>query len=417
MKKKQTLYKQLICVAIVISGIIFIGLGLLLPRLMLPIYERNIYQYLRQPLDFIQTEITKNNLTDIAYLYVTKEDKILVSENLNTIINLKPKEILDKINEGCNKFSVIGKTYYYCRQDGELVNKITITDNTYVLSMRREILTTLVPTLIIILSVSVTIVVFWSRGLVIKIGKIKKKIDNLDNYDYIDDYDYSVNDELSSLSRAIDNIKITLKEQEDYKNQMYQNISHDFKTPITVIKSHIEAVEDGMMTSPEGLKVIKEQILKLESKVHSLLYLNKLNYIKDLKGYEEKIDVKDVINSSVSKFKIQRTDVKFTTNFSGNTIFNGTFDMWEAVVDNLLNNFVRYAKKEIRVTIKNNKIIFYNDGPKIDEDILDSVFTPYTKGIKGQFGLGLSIIRKTLLLLNYEITVNNEKQGVSFIIK
>lgn len=417
MKKRQTLYKQLICVAIVISGIIFIGLGLLLPRLMLPIYERNIYQYLRQPLDFIQTEITKNNLTDIAYLYVTKEDKILVSENLNTIINLKPKEILDKLNEGCNKFSVIGKTYYYCRQDGELVNKITITDNTYVLSMRREILTTLVPTLIIILSVSVTIVVFWSRGLVIKIGKIKKKIDNLDNYDYVDDYDYSVNDELSSLSRAIDNIKITLKEQEDYKNQMYQNISHDFKTPITVIKSHIEAVEDGMMRSPEGLKVIKEQILKLESKVHSLLYLNKLNYIKDLEGYKEKIDIKDIINSSVSKFKIQRPDVKFTTNFSGDTIFNGTYDMWEAVIDNLLNNFIRYAKKEIRVTIKNNKIIFYNDGPKIDEDILDSVFTPYTKGIKGQFGLGLSIIRKTLLLLNYEITVNNEKQGVSFIIK
>ena len=91
--------------------------------------------------------------------------------------------------------------------------------------------------------------------------------------------------------------------------------------------------------------------------------------------------------------------------------------MWETIIDNLLNNFMRYASNQIKITIKNGKINFYNDGPNINEDVLDDIFTPYTKGIKGQFGLGLSIVKKTITLLGYEIIVKNDKKGVNFMIK
>ena len=90
--------------------------------------------------------------------------------------------------------------------------------------------------------------------------------------------------------------------------------------------------------------------------------------------------------------------------------------MWEAIIDNILNNFMRYAKKTIKVIIKNNKIILYNDGDNIDENILNNIFTPYEKGVKGVFGLGLSIFRKTLHLLNYDISIENVKNGDRFII-
>ena len=65
---------------------------------------------------------------------------------------------------------------------------------------------------------------------------------------------------------------------------------------------------------------------------------------------------------------------------------------------------------------KNNKIILYNDGPNIDKEVLNNIFTPYEKGVKGIFGLGLSIVQKTLRLLNYDITIENVKNGVKFII-
>ena len=77
---------------------------------------------------------------------------------------------------------------------------------------------------------------------------------------------------------------------------------------------------------------------------------------------------------------------------------------------------MRYAKEEIRITSKQNKLILYNDGNQIDNDFLEVIFTPFRKGIKGEFGLGLSIVKKTLNIMNYDITIKNEKKGVSFII-
>ena len=413
---KTTLYRQLISLAVIICGIIFISLGLLLPKLLLPIYEKNIYQYLKQPLELIESNVDKADFEDIAYLYVV-DGKIIVSDNLKDIIDIDTKQILDKVNNEYGKFTYLGKTYYYYNIDSEYINKIAITNNDYLLEIRSDIMKTLLPVIIGTLLITIGIIILWANQIVTKIYHLKEKVDNLDNDDYVDKYEYMVDDELSTLNKAIDDMKATLKKQEEYKNQMYQNISHDFKTPLTVIKSHMEAIEDGIMDPQTGGSIIKEQINKLEIKVHSLLYLNKLVYLKDIEKKDEKIDIKPIIESSVEKFKIQRPDVNFTINISGKTIFNGTMDMWEAIIDNLLNNFMRYALKEIKITIKNNKITLYNDGPHIDPNILNNIFTPYKKGIKGQFGLGLSIVKKTLNLLGYEITVNNEKKGICFIIK
>jgi len=218
---------------------------------------------------------------------------------------------------------------------------------------------------------------------------------------------------------AIENMRIYLKEQEEYKNQMYQNISHDFKTPLTVMKSYIEASEDGMETKEKTLEVIKEQIEKLEIKVHSLLYLNKINYIRDKKeNLNEVVEVDEIIDKSIEKFKVVRPDIEFSVSYDKkHHTFRGSSDMWEAIIDNILGNFVRYARKSIKVTIKNNKITLYNDGPNIDENIINNIFTPYEKGVKGVFGLGLSIVQKTLSLLNYEIIIENQKKGVMFTIR
>jgi two-component system sensor histidine kinase CssS len=198
---------------------------------------------------------------------------------------------------------------------------------------------------------------------------------------------------------------------------MYQNISHDFKTPLTVIKSYVEAVEDGVEDKEKALSVIKEQTDKLEKKVYSLLYLNKLEYLKEKKqDTYEIIDISKVINSSIDKFKHQRKDVKITSSIDKSK-FTGTYDLWETIIDNILNNFIRYADKEIKITVKNNKIILYNDGPHIDESLKEDLFNPFKKGIKGQFGLGLSIVKKTLILLNCDISIENNKKGISFVIK
>lgn len=267
-------------------------------------------------------------------------------------------------------------------------------------------------------TITTLIIVLWSNNVVEQIRKLKDKVNNLDNVNYESNIHYIYDDELYSLNQSIDNMKEYLIKEEQYKNQIYQNISHDLKTPITVIKSYIEAEEDGIETKENTLKVISEQVNKLETKVHSLLYLNKLNYVQDQKELlNVNTNIVPIINSSITKFKVARNDIKFIFDYDDHTNFRGTTDMWETIIDNILNNFIRYAKKEIKINIKNKKITLYNDGENIDEKLINNIFTPYEKGINGVFGLGLSIVKKTLQFLNYDVTITNMNKGVKFIIK
>ena len=423
MKSKKSLTDQLLYIYIIVVSLIIISLGIILPKTLLPIYEENIYSYLKQPLYIVGDNINTSTInSEVAYIYINNNDTVMVSDNLSKIIDIKKiDDLLDKIDNDYGKFKYKLNTYYYNTSKTENVIKIAITNDKYINIMRQDIL------LMIIIVVGITFILIsllimtWSNNLVSRIKKLKHNIDNIDN----DNFTYFSNksfyeDELNSLAIAIDNMHDYLKEQEEYKNQMYQNISHDFKTPITVMKSYIEASEDGIETKDKTITIIKEQLKKLEIKVHSLLYLNKLNYIQDKKeNLKIQYDVSKTIYAAVDKFKLTRPDIKFVLDIdSKNTIFRGSSDMWEAIIDNILSNFMRYADKIIKISVKNNKIILYNDGPNIDDNVLNNIFTPYEKGIKGVFGLGLSIVKKTLHFLEYDIIIENDKKrGVRFIIK
>lgn len=419
MNLKHNLYRQILTIVLIMFALIYISIAIILPKVLIPFYEKNIYLYLKTPLDVVRNDVSSTEIdSSIAYIYETN-DVITTSSNLKEVINLSPDQILENINGEFGKFEYQKKTYYYNTLTDEHSYKIAITNDNYIRQMRADTLEALFPVLLITLLLMLAIVAWWSQSLAQKIRHLKEKVDNLDNDNYKDKYNYKVDDELKVLSKAIDDMKLTLHKQEEYKNQMYQNISHDFKTPLTVIKSYIEAIEDGVETEEDGLKIIKQEIKKLEIKVHSLLYLNKLTYFKDMENYKSGvISIVDILENSVSKFKVTRPDIKWQIDIlDKKTDFKGSNDMWEAIIDNILSNFIRYAKKEIKITVKNKRITFYNDGPNIDENILNDMFTPYKKGINGQFGLGLSIVKQTLSLLGYEVIAKNERNGISFIIK
>lgn len=416
---KSRLSRQLLSIIVIIFGLVFISLGIVLPKVMLPVYESNLYNYLRQPLSLVEEDIEDNILdTEVAYAYFYN-DNFVLSDNFRKVIRIDSiTDLLKNTNEKYGKFSWDNNIYYYYKMNSGAVTKIALTNNSYINEMKKDILYTILPIVLLTFLIVSLMLIAWSGIIVRKIERLKTKVDHIDD----DSFDHSVDnikidDEIKSLALAIEDMRISLKNQEEYRNQMYQNISHDFKTPLTVIKSYIEAVHDGVESEEQTLSVIEEQTNKLEQKVHSLLYLNKLDYIKDFKDKTLKqIDIKPLIESSVSKFKFHRKDIKFTLSIDKNSKFYGTEDLWETIIDNMLNNFMRYVETEIRITTKPNKIIFYNDGPNIDEDLLEVIFVPFRKGMKGEFGLGLSIIKKTVNLMGYDVSIKNHKKGVSFTI-
>jgi len=421
--KKISLTQQLLYICILIVGIIFIALGIILPKELLPIYEENIYNKLKLPLTFIRNSDDINDDTnfydtDIAYIY-QNNDLLLVSNNINDVIKNFDTDITNYTTKKYGKLIYKNRLYYYYNSyNTNNVNIISITNDKYINSQKRETLYTILLVTGLSFTLCSLILIVWSNSLVNDIKILKKKIKNINNSNYNLALNHEFDDEIYSLNESIEAMHEYLMNNESYKNQLYQNISHDFKTPITVIKSYIEATEDGIETPEETMKVIKEQIDILENKVHSLLYLNKLNYLSEQEEQlKSRTNLSEVVLASVEKFKLIRPELTFKLDIDDKEIYRGTYDMWETIIDNLLNNFMRYAKKEIKITIKNQKITLFNDGPNIDKSIIDNIFTPYKKGLNGMFGLGLSIVKKTLELLKYDISVDNVKNGVNFIIK
>ncbi len=422
---KPKLTEQLLLICILIVTIIIFSLGVILPNNLIPIYETNVYNYLKQPLSFVETadDISGSSINaEIAYIYISKDyNDIKVSDNLKSIMDNKTiNKFLNSIdyNTGYGKFKYQHNTYYYVTANILEQNVIALTNDDYINTMRHDILKSIFVIVGFTFALVSLILILWANNLVNRIKKIKDNIDNINNDNYVVKTSYNYDDELCTLDTAVQNMRTYLKEKEEYKNQMYQNISHDFKTPITVMKSYMEAYRDGVESESKTMEVMSEQLNKLEIKVHSLLYLNKLNYFQDKKdNLNEQYDVSKIVYAAVDKFKVSRPDVEFVLDIDKkDTIYRGSADMWEAIIDNILNNFMRYAKKKVKVTIKNKKIVLYNDGENIDENVLNNIFTPYEKGVKGVFGLGLSIVKKTLHFLDYDISIENVKNGVKFTI-
>lgn len=416
--KKISLSRQLLLVIGLALCLLFISLVTLLPRLIIPVVESTIYSHLKEPLEIYSSEVDNDLVnTEIAYLYITNE-KIIASTNINDVVNYKDIEkLVQLMNKDYGKLMINHRTYYYYTLKNENIKKIAITNDKYIVRTKEKLLEVIIPLVIGTLLLVGLLIVLWSSFIVRKIEKLKNKIDNIDNPDYNHKIDFKTDDEIRSLALALEDMRISLINQEEYRNQMYQNISHDFKTPLTVIKSYIEAAEDGIEEPTTALNIIKEEASILEKKVHSLLYLNKLDYLKNTNNIpHELVNMEEIINLEVEKFKFHNKNIEFEVIHDKKAKFYGSNDSWETILDNILSNFIRYANKIIRITVKQNKITLYNDGDTIDEDFLKVIFTPFRKGIKGEFGLGLSIVKKTLEMMGYDIIIKNEKKGVSFII-
>ena len=416
--QKNNLSKQLLFVVGIAFLLLFISLGAILPRVLIPVAESNLYNYLREPLQVYENATeTKLQDTEIAYVYIADES-VATSINISEVIDENNlNKILMKMTKSYGKIIYKHKTYYYYKLTNNNITKIALTNDSYINKTKTSILSAIFPLVLGTFLLIGLMIVLWSTIVVRKIERLKNKIDNIDNPTCALPIYYQVDDEIRSLALAIEDMRLSLINQEEYRNQMYQNISHDFKTPLTVIKSYIEAVEDGVESETTALSTIKDQTDKLEQKVHSLLYLNKLDYLKNTQNNsKELVDMEKIIKEEVEKFKFHRKEIKFTTNIDKKSKYYGSVENWETILDNLLSNFMRYTKSEIKITAKQNKLILYNDGSKIDDDFLEVIFTPFRKGIKGEFGLGLSIVKKTLNVMGYDITIKNENKGVSFII-
>ena len=246
-----------------------------------------------------------------------------------------------------------------------------------------------------------------------RLNKLSDDVINLPKHNYQKPVTIIGKDEITNLCKNVDKLRSELFLSEIAKRDMLQNMSHDIKNPIGIIKSYAEAIYDGV-ADIESINVILEKADELSKRIAKLINYIKAEYLEEKsKSYKDFL-IKPIIENLVS-------DNKFR--FSGDIICNldnskyfGDAEKFSIAIQNILENSLRYAKNKIEINLNKKRLTIYNDGPAIDPEFIDSMFTLYQKSNDGSFGIGLSITKVTLLKFGLDISAKNLENGVIFTI-
>lgn len=311
-------------------------------------------------------------------------------------------------------------TYYVIRPIDSHTYIVSLMNNEYANSFKNSLLDNVIDITVFVVGAFFIILMLWVAGIIHPLNQIKNYIEKVKNGE---DATLKVNrqDEIGEVADALVDMQADIKKQEKTKEDMIHNISHDLKTPIATIKSYAESIKDGIYpydTLDKSVDVIIQNADRLEKKVHSLLFMNRVEYILSQDTDNVTCDMAEIVRTVVLNSKVIKPEIEIETNIHYETQFRGSEEAWRVCFENILQNALRYAKTQIVVTLDEDQLCIWNDGPQISEERLGKLFKPYEIGEGGQFGLGLSIVSKVVTASNYEVKAENtEMGGVIFIIK
>ena len=379
-----------------------------------------------QSLDFVQKDgamsayLFDHDKNTFTVIYGSKMDQTL-KERLKTNANVPysgtldsfytPEDQLDGTNTPVDNTVLYSKTLL---NDGREL--ITVMSNAAQQRLRDSLING-----VVLLNVSFVIgfmvmLLIWVTTLILPLSQIKYYIAKIKNEE---DAELAVkrNDEIGEVADALRDMNAQLKKQNREKEEMIQNISHDLKTPIATIKSYGESIKDGIYpyeTLEKSVDVIIEHANRLEKKVKSLIILNKMDYLKDTVEEGNHLNMNKIIDKALLSLKVVRPEISFICELDEEVYFHGEEEPWRIVVENLIDNALRYSKSYIKVTLQEDELCVINDGKNISKDRLSTLFHRYEKGTDGQFGLGLSIVHRVVTTYGYRVAAENLTEGVCF---
>lgn len=290
---------------------------------------------------------------------------------------------------------------------------------------------TVITLMVIILAI--IIAYFISNKLTVPIHNLTKNSKELSKGNFNISFDTETEiEELKVLSSTLDYTKNVLKQNEELRRDLMANVSHDLKTPLTMIKAYAEMVRDisykDKTKREDDLNVIIDEVDRLNLLVNDILNLSKLeSNITELNL--EQFDLSKVINTIISRFKIfsLTEDFIFIANIPLELMIEADKVKIEQVIYNLMSNAINYSDDDKKIFInvyKQNKKIrvsITDTGKGISQKDLKNIWDKYYKSDKKHrrntigTGLGLSIVKHILELHQYPYGVITKKnKGTTF---
>ncbi|MBR0385077.1 MAG: HAMP domain-containing histidine kinase [Erysipelotrichaceae bacterium] len=198
-------------------------------------------------------------------------------ELLNDVVELA-KTLEESWSEGVK--TLAGNSYFY--------RIYRINNNRVVISLIREsygnnientLLSGVSNTTAVAVSIMFILIMIWTASIITPLQQIRFYIDRVRKGEEAT-LNIDRKDEIGELAQELVSLRDELKHQEETMEEMVHNISHDLKTPIATIKSYAESIKDGIYpydTLEKSVDVIIDNADRLEQKVYSLLFLNRLD--------------------------------------------------------------------------------------------------------------------------------------------
>lgn len=288
---------------------------------------------------------------------------------------------------------------------------------------------------VLILSLSLLIGYFISKRLSKPIVDISKKANLIAKgkikKEFTSDSDIL---EIEDLNNSLNEMMVELGKTEELEKDLLANVSHDLKTPLTMIKAYAEMVRDLTYNDKEkrnsNLNIIIEETDRLALLVNDILTLSKLQQSMDNLTLSE-FDLILLIKNILKRFTIYEEKYGYNIIFKHTNIrklmIKADQKKIEQVLYNLIINAINYTGSDMKVVINiskvNNlyKIEVIDSGKGIDTKDLDNIFDKYYKSEKKHkrnlygTGLGLSIVKSIFILHDYKYGVDTKKgKGSSF---
>lgn len=229
------------------------------------------------------------------------------------------------------------------------------------------------------------------------------------------------------------------KKLTEMKNDFINNMTHEFKTPISTISLAAQMLNDDSVRKSTGMlshisTVINDETKRLRFQVEKVLQMSMFDRQKSTLRLQE-LDANKVIDNVVHTFKIkvEKYGGKIESNLDANNALVNVDEMhFTNVIFSLLDNAVKYRKEDVPLKlsvstrdIQNKKleISIADNGIGIKKEDLKKIFEKFYRvstgnrhDVKG-FGLGLAYVRKMILELKGDIRVESEfNEGTKFII-
>ena len=239
-------------------------------------------------------------------------------------------------------------------------------------------------------------------------------------------------DEIHKMATAFNEMLNSLENSYIREKQFSSDVSHELRTPVSVILTESQyslEYADTLEEAKDSFSVIQRQAKKMSELINQIMELSKIE--KQIIIPTKKINFSEIIEKILLDYKnlIDKKNIKISKEIEENIFITGDKIMIERLLDNLLNNAMKFTKNEIKIKLyseNENCILEVEDnGIGMSEEFKNLIWGRFyqindsrNKKINKGFGLGLFLVSKIIEQHNAVINVESElNKGTKFIAK